>query len=76
MKKPAAIIKYTAISWAPSSQLDWPSLATLLAIITEAIKDTNSKGLKIILIGVNKRLKNIKTGATNNIICKLEPKAI
>lgn len=28
------------------------------------------------LIGVNSKLKNINTGATNNIICKLDPTAI
>ena len=76
IKNPAAIIKYTATYWAPSSQFDSPSPATLLAINTVTINAINSNWLNIIVIGVNNKLKNTRIGATNNIICKLEPIAI
>ena len=68
MKNPMAMIIYTATSWAPSSQFDSPSVATLSAMRTEAKSAINSNSFNMMLIGVNKRLIKIRIGATNNII--------
>lgn len=76
MKNPVAIIKYTDNSCTPSNQFDCQSLATLFTIRTETINETNSNELNTMLIGVSSKLKNINIGATNNIICKLDPIAI